>query len=415
MTGRVVYLDNAATGRPKPPEVIAAMQRFLAEVGANPGRSGHRLSIEAARTVYEAREAVAALLGVADPLRVIFCANATHALNLALHGLLGPGCHVVTTSMEHNSVMRPLRALEAQGTAVTVVPCSREGMLDPTDVEKALRPETTLIVMTHASNVVGTLLPVREVAAIARSRDVLLVVDAAQSAGALPIRMDDLGADLLAFTGHKALCGPTGTGGLVIGERVEIGRLRPLMQGGTGSESEAETQPDFLPDAYESGTLNAVGLAGLAAGVHWLMGHGVEQVRAHGRDLTPRLIDGLLEIPGVRVHGPPDADRRLPVVSFTADGLDVGEIGFRLDEESGIAARVGLHCSPAAHKTLGTFPAGTVRFSLGVFTTVDEVDQAVRAVRSLVLRGSGEGSRGRRQGSRGARQGGRRADKDGPA
>jgi cysteine desulfurase/selenocysteine lyase len=382
MSSQVVYLDNAATSWPKPPRVFAAMERFLGEVGANPGRSGHRLSIEAARVVFRAREAVADLLGVSDPLRVVFCANATHALNLAILGLLSPGQHVVATSVEHNSVMRPLRALEQEGTAVTVVGCSPAGLLDPAAVEQALRPETTMIVMNHASNVAGTLLPVREVAAIARSHDLLLLVDGAQSVGAVPIAMHELGADLLAFTGHKALYGPTGTGGLVIGERVYVDRMRPLMRGGTGSDSESETQPDFLPDAFESGTMNVVGLAGLEAGVRWLMEQGVEELRDRERHLTARLIEGLCDA-GAEVQGPLDASRQLPVVSFTLAGVDPGEIGFRLDEEFGIAARVGLHCSPAAHKTLGTFPAGTVRFSLGAFTTTNDIDSALRAVRHL--------------------------------
>jgi selenocysteine lyase/cysteine desulfurase len=250
-------------------------------------------------------------------------------------------------------------------------------------VERALRPETTMIVVNHASNVVGTLLPVKEVAAIARARNVPLLVDGAQSVGALPIALDDLGADLLAFTGHKALYGPTGTGGLVIGERVDVGRLRPLMHGGTGSNSESEMQPDFLPDKFESGTLNVVGLAGLEAGVRWLVEQGIEDLRSRERDLTSRLIEGLCEIPGVDVKGTLDASRQLPVVSFALAGTDPAEVGFRLDDEFDIAARVGLHCSPAAHRTLGTFPTGTVRFSLSAFTTGDDVDSALRAVRDL--------------------------------
>jgi len=383
MPSRLVYLDNAATSWPKPPAVMAAMSRLLGEAGANPGRSGHRLSVEAARAVFSAREAVAGLLGVPDPLRIIFCANATHALNLAIFGLLNPGQHVVTTSVEHNSVMRPLRALEQEGTRLTVVDCSPEGVLDPAAVERALRPETALIVVNHASNVVGTLLPVREVASIARARGALLLVDGAQSVGAQPMTMDDLGADLLAFTGHKALYGPTGTGGLVIGERVDVGRMRPLMRGGTGSNSESEAQPEFLPDKFESGTLNVVGLAGLEAGVRWLIEQGIEDLRSQERELTARLIEGLREIPGVQVRGTLDASRQLPVVSFTIEGMDPGEIGLRLDEESGVAARVGLHCSPATHRTIGTFPTGTVRFSLSAFTTVNDVDYALEAVRGL--------------------------------
>ncbi len=383
MPGRLVYLDNAAASWPNPPEVVAAMARFLTEIGANPGRSGHQASVEAARVVYKAREAVAGLLGLSDPLRVVFTANATHALNLAIHGLLGPADHCVTTSMEHNSVMRPLRALEAEGMGLTVVPCSPEGLLDPAAVERAILPETAMIVMNHASNVVGTLLPVAEVAAMARARKILLLVDAAQSAGAIPLDMEELGIDLLAFTGHKALLGPTGTGGLLIGESVDPARLRPLTRGGTGSDSEMEAQPDFLPDRFESGTLNAVGLAGLAAAIGWLEEQGVDAIRARERDLTARLIEGLRLTPHVEVYGTLDAVRQVGVVSFNLQDADPADVDLRLNEDFGISARVGLQCAPAAHKTIGTFPRGTVRFSLGPFTTADDIDYAVGAVRAV--------------------------------
>jgi len=380
----MIYLDNAATSWPKPPQVLAAMARFLTEVGANPGRSGHRLSVEAGRIVYAAREAVAELFHAPDPLRVVFGMNATEGLNLALRGLLRPGDHVVTSSMEHNSVMRPLRALEREGVPVTVVPCSPEGFLDPQAVLSALRPETRLVVLNHASNVTGTLLPVAEVGrALHRMGGPLLVVDAAQSGGAVPIDMQANGIDLLAFTGHKSLYGPMGTGGLIIGERVPLEEFRPLIRGGTGSRSEREEQPDFLPDMCESGTPNAVGLAGLEAGVRWVLERTVEAIRAHEGELTQRLLDGLREIPGVTVYGPDDARLRTAVVSFNIAGMEPSEVGMRLDEEYGIMCRVGLHCAPAAHRTIGTFPAGTVRFALGAFTTREEVDAALRAVARL--------------------------------
>jgi cysteine desulfurase family protein len=386
LTERLVYLDNAAATWPNPPRVVEAMGRFMTEVGANPGRSGHKASLEAARVVYGAREAIAGLLGLADPLRVVFTANATHALNMAIRGLLGPEDHVVTTSMEHNSVMRPLRALEAEGMALTVVPCSPQGTLDPAAIEKALRPETAMIVLNHASNVVGTILPIGEVATIARAHGVLLLVDAAQTAGAVPIAVDDWGVDLLAFTGHKALLGPTGTGGLLISERVDATRIRPLVMGGTGSDSETEAQPDFLPDHLESGTLNAVGLAGLAAAIGWLQEQGIDEIRRRESALTARLLAGLQDIPGVRVYGTLDAARQVGVVSFNIEQRDPAEAGLRLDEDFGVSARVGLQCSPAAHKTIGTFPQGVIRFSLGPFTTIDDIDHAVKAVRAIAGR-----------------------------
>jgi cysteine desulfurase family protein len=383
----MIYFDNAATSWPKPPKVAAAMMHFMDQVGANPGRSGHRLSVEAGRIVYGAREVIAELFNAPDPLQVAFGANVTEALNLALQGYLRPGDHVVTSSMEHNSVMRPLRALAAgDGTGaieLTVVTCSAEGFMDPADLEAAMRPNTAMIVLNHGSNVCGSLLPVRKAGAIARSRNCLLLVDVAQTAGAYPVDMQDDNIDLLAFTGHKALGGPMGTGGLIIGERVDLSRFTPLKRGGTGSRSEREEQPDFLPDMCESGTANAVGLAGMAAGVRWVLEQGVGAIRQHELELTQRLIDGLQEIPGVTVFGGLDATHQTATVSFNIAGLEPSEVGLRLDDEHDIMSRVGLHCAPAAHKTLGTFPAGTVRFGLSAFNTLDQVDRATQAVRGI--------------------------------
>jgi len=362
------------------------MTHFLEEIGANPGRSGHRLSLEAGRVVYEAREAIAELFHADDPLRVVLGANVTEALNLALFGYLQPGDHVVTSSMEHNSVMRPLRALEAGWGGgpieLTVVACSPQGFLDPADVEAALRPETAMVVLNHGSNVCGSLLPIAEVGRIIRWQggQCLLLVDAAQTAGGYALDMEADGIDLLAFTGHKALGGPMGTGGLVIGERVDVARLTPLKRGGTGSRSEEEAQPDFLPDMCESGTPNAVGLAGLRAGVDWVQAQGVAAIRAHEIALTHRLLEGLQAIPGVTVYGGLEAARQVATVSFNVAGLVPSEVGLRLDEEYGIMCRVGLHCAPAAHKTLGTFPQGTVRFGLGAMNSLAEVDAALEAV-----------------------------------
>ena len=379
----MIYLDNAATSWPKPPVVGEAMLHFLNHVGANPGRAGHRLAVEAARTVYAAREAVAELFGAPDPLRVVFGANVTEALNLALCGLLRPGDHAITSSMEHNSVMRPLRALERQGVAVTVVGCLPDGSLDPAQVEAAVRPETKMIILNHASNVAGTLLPVAEVGQIARRHGLLTLVDVAQTAGALPIDVRRDAIDLLAFTGHKSLYGPMGTGGLIVGERVDTSRLEPIKRGGTGSRSELEEQPAFLPDACESGTPNAVGLAGLEAGIRWVLQRDVAAIRAHEVALAQQLIDGLRAIPGVQVYGSLDATRQTATVAFNVAGMEPSEVGLRLDDEYGILCRVGLHCSPAAHRTLGTFPAGTVRFGLAAMNTDDEVGLAVEAVRRL--------------------------------
>ena len=379
----MIYFDNAATTWPKPAGVGEAMLHYLGHIGANPGRAGHRLAVEAARSIYAAREAVAELFHAPDPLRVVFGSNATEALNLAMRGLLVPGDHIITSSMEHNSVMRPLRALERRGVHVTVAGCSPEGYLDPSLVEAAIRPGTRMIVLNHASNVAGTLLPVAEVGQIARRHGVLLLVDAAQTAGAYPIDMQGDAIDLLAFTGHKSLFGPMGTGGLVIGERVDAVLLEPLKRGGTGSRSEWEEQPGFLPDACESGTPNAVGLAGLLAGIRWVLERGVEAIRAQEMALAQQLIDGLRAIGGVKVHGTLDAMRQTATVSFNIAGMEPSEVGLRLDDEHEILCRVGLHCSPSAHKTMGTFPAGSVRFGLAAMNTAEEVSTAVDAVRRL--------------------------------
>jgi len=382
----MIYLDNAATSWPKPPEVIRAMADFLERCGGNPGRSGHRLSIEAGRAVYEARDAVAELFHVADPLRVIFTLNATHALNIAMCGLLRPGDRVITTGIEHNSVMRPLRALEREGVQLTVVPCRPDTTLDTAELARAAAPGTRLVVATHASNVTGALLPLLQISRIAHAAGALLLVDAAQTAGCVPLDVPALGVDLLAFSGHKSLLGPAGTGGLILGPDVDTGALQPLVRGGTGSRSEVQEQPEDLPDKFESGTPNGPGLAGLGAGVRYVLQRGVERIRGEEVAVTESLVHGLARIHGVTVHGPGDARERVGVVSFTVADMSVSEIGLRLDDEFGILSRVGLHCAPSAHRTLGTFPEGTVRFAPGLFTTRADIEAALRAVERIAQR-----------------------------
>jgi cysteine desulfurase/selenocysteine lyase len=306
--------------------------------------------------------------------------NATEGINQGLKGLLRPGDQVITSSMEHNSVMRPLRAMMREGLEVTILPCCPEGFLDPQGVKKALRKSTKMVVLNHASNVVGTLQPLAEIGEICRRQGVLFFVDAAQSAGAIPIDIEEENVDLLAFTGHKALYGPQGTGGLVLGERVDEKELVPVKRGGTGSRSEQEEHPDFLPDLCESGTPNAVGLAGLSAGLEFVMKVGIEKIRQHEKGLTERLLGGLLEIDGVTVYGPRTAEKQLATVSFNIRGLAPSEVGLRLDEDFGILCRVGLHCSPASHRTIGTFPQGSVRFGLSYFSREEEVEEALQAV-----------------------------------
>ncbi len=379
----MIYLDHAATSWPKPPVVADAMIAFMEEAGGNPGRSGHRLSVAAGRVVYETREALAELFHVEDPLRMILSPNVTYALNLTLHGLLVPGDRVVTSGIEHNSVMRPLRSLESAGVEVVVVPCAADGSTDLDAMRQAIVPGTTLVVVNHASNVVGTLSPVGDIARLAHSVGALCVVDAAQTAGVLPIDVQALGIDVLAFTGHKGLLGPTGTGGMAIAPHLEPERFRPAFCGGTGSRSEEELPPEVFPDRLEPGTPNGVGIAGLGASVRFLLDRGIDEVRSHEVALTERLVSGLLTIPGVKVYGPASALDRTATVSVRIDGLRVSDVGWRLDEDHDILTRVGLHCSPAAHRTLGTFPEGTVRLSAGLFTTERDIDATLVAVSEI--------------------------------
>jgi len=382
---KMIYFDNAATSWPKPPQVKEAMVKFMDEVGANPGRSGHFRSIEAARIVFETREALSVLFHVKDSSRIVFTLNATESINLALKGLLKPGDHVITSSMEHNSVMRPLRDLEKKGIALSIVPCSKEGMLDSHEVEGKIQSNTKMVVLNHASNVTGTLLPVEEVGSIVRKHNLLFLVDAAQTAGVCPIDIEKDHIDLLAFTGHKSLYGPQGTGGLVIGERINEKEMAPLKQGGTGSRSEFEEQPDFLPDCFESGTPNGVGLAGLLAGVQFVLEKGVEEIRQNEMALVEKLIMGLKKIPRVELYGPELQEDRIATVSFNFAHFPPSEGALRLEREFGILCRPGLHCAPAAHRTIGTFPEGTVRFGLSAFNTEAEIETAIQAV-SLIAK-----------------------------
>jgi cysteine desulfurase/selenocysteine lyase len=377
----VVYLDNAATSFPKPPQVAEAMAEFLGHRAGNPGRSGHALAVAAQAAVADVRRLLASFLGAPDPNRVVFALNATDALNTALWGLLRPGDRVVTTGLEHNAVIRPLAALAERGVAVARVPCSADGTLDLDDLARALAAAPTrLVAMTHASNVCGTLLPVAEAAELAHRHGAHLLVDAAQTAGVLAIDVVALGVDLLAFPGHKGLLGPTGTGGLYVAPGVH---LAPLRQGGTGTRSEEERQPEALPEALEAGTVNTVGIVGLGAALRVLRERGLAQVRAHESAIAARLLAGLSDIRGVRVHGTRDPRRQVAVVSVTVEGWEPLDLGAALDASFGVAVRPGLHCAPVAHRTLGTFPRGTVRLSPGFFTTDEDVDQALAAVRAL--------------------------------
>jgi cysteine desulfurase family protein len=381
----LIYLDNAATSYPKPKVVLDAMAAYHQNIGGSPGRSGHKRAIDAGRIIYKTREILASLFHIDDPLNIAFLKNATEALNVALQGALHPGDHVITSSMEHNSVMRTLRFLELQGVDLSVVPCSPLGELDPGDIGKAFQRNTKMVVLTHASNVTGTIMPIEAVGSLIRGKgDVLFCVDAAQTAGALPIDVEKMSIDLLAFTGHKSLYGPQGTGGLYVRSGLEK-KIAPLMTGGTGSRSEFEEQPDFMPDKYESGTPNTIGLAGLGAGVADVLKLTVGAIRAGEEQLTGAFLEQLKELKDrVTVYGTWEAARRTAVVSFNLKGVSPSDAALYFEEKHGILCRPGLHCAPSAHRTIGTFPQGTIRFSFGFFNTRQDIDAAVGAIRDLL-------------------------------
>lgn len=377
----LIYLDNAATTWPKPEETVTAVVDCLKHTGANPGRGGHRMSLAAGRIIFETREAIARLFNVNDPERIILTGNATESLNLALKGYLKPGDHVITTSMEHNAVARPLHVLKSQGVEITEVRCSGKGMLDPGDMRNTIKKNTKAIVMLHASNVTGTIMPAREVGKMARENGLCFILDAAQTAGFLDIDVEEIDVDLLAFTGHKGLYGPQGTGGLFVRKGVE---LEPLKQGGTGSQSESAEQPEDLPDKFESGTPNTPGVAGLGAGIRFIRARGLEEIRRHERALTSRFLEGLKQLKRVEIYGPADPELQVPVVSINIKDQDSSEVAFVLDRVFEISCRSGLHCSPRAHKTIGTIERGALRFSFSVFTTEAEIDKTLQALDEII-------------------------------
>jgi len=384
-SAELIYFDNAATTFPKPREVVDAVVEYMTTIGGNPGRSGHQLSIDAGEIVFSAREAVASLFGVTNPMRVIFCSNATDALNLAIQGILHGGGHAVTTAMEHNSTIRPLRELERRGgVEVTVVPCPG-GAVDPAGFEKALRPDTRLAVVNHASNAFGIIQPLREIGELCRGRKVPLLADCAQTAGLVPIDMKNDPVDIIAFAGHKGLYGPTGTGGLLLSEGFDHGMMRPLKYGGTGSSSDSVYQPDFLPDMYESGTLNAAGLSGLCAGIKYIFSlqEGVRGIHLRKKELAAYFLARAEE--RVRGFGSPASASlvKTGVISFNIEGMEPSDVAYHLSDRYNIMCRAGLHCAPMAHRTMGTFPEGAVRFSFGVFNTKDEIDYAISALEEI--------------------------------
>lgn len=376
----MIYLDNAATTWPKPEAVYQAVSECLQGIAGSPGRGSHGKALTASYILYEAREELAELFNIDNPNNIAFALNATDAINMALVGLVKPGDRVVTTSMEHNAVARTLRYLETRGAQLCIIACDAAGRMDVGALEQALKDGARTIAVTHASNVTGTLMPLLEVGELAVKYDAVLMVDAAQTAGVEQIDVQKMRIDMLAFSGHKGLLGPQGTGGLYLREGIEV---LPLRYGGTGSRSESDVQPDFMPDRLESGTPNTPGLAGVAAGVRFIKSVGQANIRQKEKQLAGQLLAGLKAINGVKTYGPKDMKERTAVVSFTIDGQDSGAVAHRLDKEFGIACRAGLHCAPWAHQTIGTLATGTVRFSPGYFNTSEEIIEAIQAVKSI--------------------------------
>ncbi len=372
----MIYLDSAATSFHKPPCVAEAVFKAMGQMG-NSGRGGHPISLETGRVIYGARKKLAALFGVPDPSRVIFTANSTQSLNMAISGLFHPGDHVITTVLEHNSVLRPLFRLEDQGMALTILPCDQKGRLDPRQLEQALRPETKGVVCTHASNLTGNMVDIPQVGRFCRDHHLLLVVDASQTAGAFPIRMEEMGIHVLCFTGHKSLLGPQGTGGLCLAPGVE---LPSFCVGGSGIHSYSRTQPDQLPERLEAGTLNGHGIAGLSAALDWLAETGIEKIGLREQQLARRFYQQVKEVPDVKIYGDLEQHTRAPIVALNIGDNDSQEVCDHLAQRYGIAVRGGAHCAPLMHKALGTQEQGAVRFSFCWFNTEDEVDQAARAV-----------------------------------
>lgn len=376
----MLYFDNAATTFPKPEVVYEAVNECMRNYCANPGRGGHKLALQSGRVILEARELLAEHFNAKAIESIILSHNATDSLNLALKGFLKKGDHVITTSMEHNSVLRPLKALKKLGVETTIIECNKYGELDIKEIEKNIKRETRLVAATHASNVVGTLQPIEELGALCMAYGLELLVDASQTAGFCDIDVMKMNISMMAFTGHKGLMGPQGTGGLYVREGL---LLQPIREGGTGSMSDSLDQPEILPDRYESGTHNTPGIAGLSAGIKFIKAVGIENIRRHETELVRSFIEGLEPLKDVKLYGLKDPVRQAPVVSINIGEAGSSDISYILDQTFDIATRSGLHCAPLAHKTIGTLEQGTVRFSFGYFNTKDQINAAVKAIEQI--------------------------------
>jgi len=382
----LIYLDNGSTSFPKPEEVYTYMDHFYRNYGVNPGRSGYDLCLEAGAIVEDTRQMLTDLFNGTDPDRLCFTYNSTDALNLTINGILRSGDHAISTTLEHNSVLRPLYHLSQDGVQVDYVPFDEAGFVDPDEIRKRIRSNTKLVIVNHASNVIGTVQPIREIGCCCRDAGIPFAIDASQSAGKIPIDMQAQNIDVVAFTGHKSLFGPTGIGGLYVREGIEI---RPTRVGGTGIRSADRTQPEEYPYRLEAGTLNTLGIAGLNAGVKWIRSQGMESLHNHEMQLAQELRDRLAEVPGVNLYCQEDLANHIAVLAFNLEGVEASDVGEMLNLEHNLACRTGLHCAPLLHQQLGTAQiGGAVRFSLGPFTTSDHIlyaDSALRETASFLM------------------------------
>ncbi len=378
---RIIYLDNAATTFPKPRETLSEMLEMYARYGVSPGRGGYDLAAEAEEIVSSARARICSFFGGDDPARVIFGYNATDALNTVIQGMVEPGCHVISSRLEHNSVLRPLHSLWQQGVITyDLVPFDRAGFIDPSDVVRFIKPETKMVILTHVSNVLGTVQPVEEVGRVCREHNVPMILDVTQSAGVIPIDMSRMGAAAVAFTGHKALLGPTGIGGLVLGRDLEV---RASRFGGTGVDSRSLVQTDAYPQRLEAGTVNLMGIIGLSAGIRYISERGLADIHGQEMALFKRLRDGLADMNAVTIYCCDDLHNHVAVLACNLEGMIAGDFSDILDGDFGIATRSGLHCAPLVHEDLGTSPDGAVRFSLGPFNVGEDIDLVLTAVEKI--------------------------------
>ena len=379
-----IYLDNSATSYPKPEPVIEAICHFMQNVGANPGRGGHSSSLSASRLILETRELIGEFFGGRSPEEVILTQNITHALNIVIKGYLNKNDHVITTKYEHNSVLRPLNRLKSEkNISYDFLPVSKEGDFDLNSLDKLKRDNTRLIIINHASNVSGVILNIKKAIDWANYNNIPIMIDTAQTAGSYKINWQELNADFIGFTGHKGFMGPAGTGGLIISKKM-IEQTKPFIEGGTGSKSDLLTQPELLPDKYEAGTQNTPGIAGLNAAIKFINQKGIESIDKKIKENYRLLHQGLVEINGINIVGPKNIDNKVSTISLTFDEHDPAEIGFTIDKNYGIMARTGLHCAPLAHKSLGTYPEGTLRLSPGYFSSREEIEKTLKAFDDII-------------------------------